>query len=177
MTNYDMKVYFKSNPPICISRLNPKQIESTGTVLDGHGEDLNTFFQLLCECGCSTALVRGYSWNNPDFNNENVFISPYMYICKKCKKEELIFDSNIHGYDGEFTGYPCTIRGKGEQKDFSCKCGCQDFKVTVRFEYPDDLFDDEDFEGKQQDAFTWFNILGECRNCSTQIIIADIECA
>jgi hypothetical protein len=177
MTNEEMKVYFKSTPPKCIAKLNPKQIERTGTNLDGHGEDLNTFFQLVCDCESDTGQISGYSWNNPDFNNENVFISPYSFICTKCQRNELVFDSDIHGYDGEFTGYPCTARGEGEKKNFSCKCGCQEFKVTVRFEYPDDLFDDEDFEGRQQDAFTWFNILGECKNCSAQITIADIECA
>jgi hypothetical protein len=63
---------------------------------------------------------------------------------------------------------------------FECPtCGRQPLQAFVRFEYPDDLFEGDfpEFAGREQELFTWFNLVGRCPKCSQVLPVADFECA
>src|SRR5689334_13325304 len=48
-------------------------------------------------------------------------------------------------------------------------------EAFVRFEYPDDLFDGNfpEFVGREQELFTWFNLVGRCQQCFRMLPVAD----
>ena len=171
--------YFWANPPRCLAGFIVEPAELTEIVFDGHGEPLNPVFRVRCQCGESTLFVLGHYCRNPDFNNIEVFLSPIVLRCKSCDRTAELIDTDVHGYDGE-QGASCTMRGTGEPRDFVCPtCGPQPFKLFARFEYSDDVFDDEweYCRGRESDFFTWFRLRGICARCGQLREIADFECA
>jgi hypothetical protein len=180
MTKSEMMAYFNCHPPRCLNELGAVPVDLIGAVFDGHGEDLNPVFHISCKCGNETGKVRGYFWTNPDFNNTTVFISPFEFICTECGAESVFFDSAEHGSDAEFADFCSTARALGNPGVFACpECKNEIFKLFVRFEYSEDLFDDNfpEFKNRQQDAFSWFTLLGQCSECSCQLTITELECA
>jgi hypothetical protein len=175
--------YFWDNRPRCVKEFFTERAELEEVAFDGHGTVVNTVFKLGCKCGGEKMFVNGYHWKNPDFDNVEVFISPIELECELCGKAAELIDTDVHGYDAELGHGSCTGRGKGGRNRFSCpKCRPSSMEVYVRFEYPDDLLDDEfdsfeDFRGREQDLFTWFTLLGRCTTCGELIGISDLECA
>ena len=180
MTKSEMMAYFNSHPPRCLNNLTAVPVDIIGAVFDGHGEDLNPVFQISCKCGNETGKVRGYFWTNPDYNNTTVFISPLEFMCPECGAQRVFFDIAEHGSDAEFGNFSSSVRALGNHGMFACpECNNEIFKLFVRFEYFEDLFDDDfpEIKNRQQDAFTWFTLLGKCSECSSQQTITDFECA
>lgn len=107
-------------------------------------------------------------------------MGPLALRCESCGAITELIDTDIHGYDAELGHGPCTMRGQGQRSEFACDlCGPAPMDVVVRFEYSEDLFDDEfkDFRGREQDLFSWFTVLGRCSGCPRLITVADFECA
>ena len=194
----DQAGYFRSHPPRCITGFNAQPTELPDVQFDGHAsasqvninvpgvkiegpEHVNPVFALSCSCGADRHYVRGYQWTNPDFNNARVLLSPLTLECVSCGKVTDLLDTEIHGYDAELGAGSATVRAEGEKVVYECdQCGRQAFEVYVRFEYPDDLFFEgefEDFAGHEQDLFTWFSLVGKCPQCSRLLAVADYECA
>ena len=91
-----------------------------------------------------------------------------------------LLDTDVHGYDAELGHGSATVRAEGDRVIFECAlCGRQPLECFVRFEYPDDLLDRDfkDFAGREQELFTWFNLVGKCPGCSKLLAVADFECA
>lgn len=146
----------------------------------GHGEDLEAVVSISCECGSPDSRVKGYLWNNPDFGNEEVVLSPLTSKCESCGKIELVFDTDIHGYDPLIGSKSCSARKEGVHKTLTCsKCQSEVFELIAVYSYPDDLFEDPDeaWEEKEEDAFSWYNLLGKCGHCNEIVELADYECA
>ena len=180
MTRSEMKAYFNSHPPRCLHELTAVPVDMVGAVFDGHGEDLNPVFHISCKCGNETGKVRGYFWTNPDYNDMTVFISPFEFICPKCEVKRVFFDSAEHGSDAEFANFCSSARALGKPGVFACpECKNEIFKLFVRFEYFEDIFNDDspEIKNRYQDAFTWFTLLGQCSKCSCQLTITELECA
>jgi hypothetical protein len=140
---------------------------------------MNPIFGLSCQCGGKLHYVHGYRWVNPDFGNAVVFLSPLVLECAACGKMADLFDSAIHGYDACF-GHCWSVRAEGERVVFECPtCGREPVEASVRFEYPDDLFDSgqPEFIGREQELFTWFSLIGKCSKCWRALPVADFECA
>lgn len=71
-----------------------------------------------------------------------------------------------------------SVRLKDEKLVCECtNCHKTEFEVFARFEYPAGLFDDPEFEGKEQELFSWFTGVGKCKACSTTSQFIDFECA
>lgn len=175
-----MRKYFFSHPPRCLNGFQTAPADLPGRIFDGHGETLNPIFQIKCSCGHAQARIDGYKWANPDFGNEEVFLSPITYTCDQCGCSQQIIDTDEHGYDAELDHGSCTARGMGVQDLFRCpECSNECIQVFIRFEYPDDLFDDdfEDFKCRQQDLFTWVSLHAQCSKCSKTLNITEFECA
>lgn len=172
--------YFREHPPSCIAGFAARSVERPQIGFDGHGRELNTFFNLSCRCGCDQHHVLGYYWHNPDYHNVLVFLSPLTLHCVQCNSNSELVDTNRHGYDAELGGIVATARGEGDSSAFNCDvCGPKPFAICVRFEYSEALFDEDyaDFRGREQDLFSWFSIVGHCTGCSRLIPITEFECA
>lgn len=194
----DQASYFRNHPPRCIAGFVAHPTELEGVEFDGHGsvsrlkieappgvtidgpEHTNPVFSLACQCGGGQHYVHGYRWANPDFRNVVVFLSPLVLECTACGRRTDLLDTDVHGYDGELEHGSATARALGDPAVFDCpSCGRQPLEAYVRFEYPDDLFDGDfpEFEGREQDLFTWFSLVGRCSRCSRMLSITDFECA
>lgn len=181
MTKDEMMLFFHSHPPICLKDLKAVPVDLIGAVFDGHGEDLNPVFHISCKCGSETAKVTGYFWKNTDYDHKEVevFISPLTFTCATCGMKSIFFDSSKHGSDAMFSGLTPTVREKGNIGIFKCpECNDDNLKLFVRFEYSDEVFDDiPEFKNREQEAFSWFSLIGHCPKCSSKFDITDFECA
>jgi hypothetical protein len=194
----DQADYFRSHPPRCIAGFTARLTELPEVEFDGHvsmsqltfdvpsgltidaPEHINPVFALSCQCGSGRHYVHGYRWVNPDFHDAVVFLSPLVLECAGCGQRTDLLDTNVHGYDAELGHGTATARARGERVVFECPtCGRQPLDAFVRFEYPDDLFDGDfpEFSGREQELFTWFNLVGKCPYCAQMLPVADFECA
>jgi hypothetical protein len=98
----DQARYFRSHPPRCIAEFLAHPTELPGVEFDGHismsqlkfgvppgvtidaPEHINPVFALSCRCGGGHHYVHGYRWNNPDFRDVVVFLSPLVLECAGC---------------------------------------------------------------------------------------------
>lgn len=193
----DQAEYYRTHLPRCIAGFSAVPADVPGWRYDGHASagalqakfpgvqiqgpaHINAVFQLLCSCGSSRHRVTAYAWSAPDRPGEFLFLSPMSVQCSACGKSCELIDTDVHGYDAELGNGSATRRAEGNREEVECG-GCdlnKDMEVFVRFEYPDDLFDEfEDYAGRQQDLFTWFSLLGRCSKCSALLPIAEFECA
>src|SRR5437870_383267 len=93
-------------------------------------DHINTVFELTCSCGAAQHFIHGYQWQNPDYGDAKVFLSPLILECAACGKKTDLFDSDIHGSDAEHGYGSSTVRGEGEKKLYTCdKCGQQPFRI------------------------------------------------
>ncbi len=190
--------YFRDHPPRCIAGFVARPTTLPGVVFDGHvsmsqlhfevpsdvtihaPEHINPVFALSCRCGSDQHYVHCHRWSNPDYRNQVVILSPLDLECAACRVITPLLDTDAHGYDAELGHGVATARGRGERVVFECPtCGRQPIQAFVRFEYPDDLFDGDfpAFTEREQELFTWFNLVGRCPRCSQVLPVADFECA
>jgi len=194
----DQASYLRSHPPRCIAGFTARPTRLPGIEFDGHvsmsqlnievppgvtidaPEHINPVFALSCQCGHTQHYVHGYRWINPDFHNAIVCLSPLVLQCAACGKMTHLLDTDVHGYDAELGHGTATVRAMGERVVYECpRCGRHPLEAFVRFEYPDGLFDGNfpKFAGREQELFTWFNLVGKCPQCSRVLHVADFECA
>jgi hypothetical protein len=175
----EMLDFFQQNPPSCLNDFLATPTESKDLLFDGHGEELNSFFSIRCkECSGDSFHVHGFNWTNPD-SGETFFIGPVEVVCGSCKSTHILFDISKHGYDAELEHGCCSATNEGEAAEVQCTCGSISNHLVARFEYTDDLFDDDfsEAKGHESDFFSWFSLFGKCENCGIQEEILDYECA
>jgi hypothetical protein len=190
--------YYRTHLPRCIAGFTAKPAELPDVQFDGHPslselqakfpgvpiqapEHINTLFLLSCMCGSDKHYVFAHPWTNPEQPDQFLFLSPLVLQCVGCKKLSELIDTAVHGYDAELGNGSATMRGEGKREEVECG-GCDLHKVLqvfVRFEYPDDLLteDVKEYEGRQQDLFTWFSLVAQCAKCGSLLPVADYECA
>jgi hypothetical protein len=194
----DQASYFRTHPPRCVAGFSARPTGLPGVEFDGHvsmsqldfgappgvtidaPEHINPVFALSCRCGSDRHYVHCYRWVNAAFNNAVVILSPLVLECAACRTMTELLDTGVHGYDSELGHGSATVRAQGDRVVFECpSCGRQPLEAFARFEYPDDLFDGDfpEFDGREQDLFTWFSLVGRCPQCSQMLPIADFECA
>lgn len=114
------------------------------------------------------------------YPDDGILSDPISIQCGSCGKKSLIFDSRFHGYDGELGHNAGEPDQREDLKLYKCqKCNESLMEIVVRFEYPDDLFEDDfdDFRGREKDLFSWFTALDICKKCDEFQYIVDFECA
>jgi hypothetical protein len=174
--------YYDTHPPRCIAPFAADLGDFDDWHFDGHGSGhINPVFRLSCSCGSDRHVVFVYPWTNPDDPGQMVILGPITLQCVSCKKKTVLIDTAVHGYDSELGNGSAMMRGDGTPEPVEC-AACdmnKDYEVFVRFEYPDDLFSEvfREFEGRQQDLFTWFSLVTRCPKCSGMSPVADFECA
>jgi hypothetical protein len=209
VTVQDQANYFQDNPPRCIKEFKTEPVSLGGVEFDGHPSlevslnpvvnrkihtpvNINTVFRLRCGCGHTKAYILGRYRPIPKEYHQAFgpffFDAPLALRCEFCNTVTELFDARTHGYNGEMglssirSGNTETgkDRESGERTEFKCeKCGPVPIEAIVRFEYPDDLFDEGlcAFAGREQDLFTWFSVVGRCSRCGQLIEVTDFECA
>lgn len=173
----NQSAFFEKHPPRCIAAYEAVPTELPGVVFDGHGEELNPAFALLCQCGHNRFTVLGHYVTNGGYL---VYVSPLALRCELCQKTADLFDTRLHGHDALIGAIETNIRREGNFDEYKCEeCGPVSMEVFTRFEYPDDLFDDDmpECRGREQEFFTWFSLHGRCSGCSRLLNITEFECA
>ncbi len=176
----DNLIFVHSNPPRCLASYLLAAARMPDASWDGHGEELNPVFLVQCTCGGTDHAIHGFSWQNPDYPESAVFLSPIDLACTSCTKRSLLIDTDLHGYDAELGHGSTTVRGEGDPTTFQCEsCGGDSMKTLIRFEYPPDVFGPEfnEFAGSRSDLFTWVTVVGRCTGCDGLWTVADFECA
>jgi hypothetical protein len=174
----DQTRYYQEHPPRCLEAFATQAAPPPDGTLDGHGEELNTAFSVRCSCGEAALTILGHSWREPGRHGQLILLSPLRLSCPTCERTALLFDTDLHGYDAELGVSGGTLRGEGEPSPHVCPaCDGASFEVVARFEYPDDLFDEEfdESRGHEQDLFTWFSLHGRCTSCGKWSTVAEFE--
>jgi hypothetical protein len=165
-------------PPRCLAGFKLRSSDLKGVTFDGHGEPLNKVFQLACTCGHDHFQVLGHHLTND--RGTSIFVSPLALQCAACEKVTELIDTDKHGYDAELGLGSATIRGTADRTPFACdECGVRPMTAHARFEHSSDIFEDStgEFEGNEQNLFTWFSLVGHCEGCKRLLRVADFECA
>ena len=195
----DQTAYYKKHPPKCVADFlaQPDWLEnieydghgSSGQYPDGLVANLNIVFAIKCQCGGSMHMIIAESEHEEIWHHKNLVIAEkYFLECSSCHLRHLIFAPALHGYNAEtflMEGLSLsddTERSQASHKHEQITCECSNckntaFEVFARFEYSADLFDEPDFEEKEQELFSWFTGIGRCKTCSTVNVFMDFECA
>ena len=177
--------FFQSHPPSCLSQFRAKPAVIENHQLDGHGEEINSYWSIACNCGSQKFEARLYKVDNQENpKSKPVLVSPIELKCLSCGHTAEIFDSELHGYNPLACGFSSSIHGlqcDGAQPILHACNQCDGTAKTVHihFEYTDDLFDEDfaEFKGKEMDLFSWFSFVTDCDTCQDRATIADFECA
>lgn len=170
--------YFQTHAPRCIVKFTTTPTNLPEVAFNDNGESHNSVFALACRCGGRKFSVHGHRTSDPATGTAEL-LSPLFGECKDCGKKTLIFDSAKHGHDGEL-GQSVQPKLKGDSIIDDCgECGNFVMELFARFAYPSDLFDGNyaDFQGREQDLFTWFTLVGRCCACQQSLGFADVKCA
>jgi len=192
-------VYYQERPPKCVADFLAQPDWLENIEYDGHGfsgrypdglvAKLNIVFAIKCQCGGSVHKIIAKSEHEEIWRHKNLVIAEkYFLECNSCHSRDLIFAPALHGYNAEtflMEGLSWSDEFEGSQashkhEKITCECSyCKNttFEVFTRFEYSADLFDEPEFEGKEQDLFSWFTGIGRCKMCSTVNVFMDFECA
>jgi hypothetical protein len=164
--------FYRTHPPRALGELCATAIEQTDWKFDGHGEPVNSIFELACPCG-SKLFTATCGVATSDDGNE---VSPPIGIeCDACEATFEIFDPGEHGWDAVMCG-----DGFDEPEGYDDLEGNDvhaPHQVVVRFEHASDTLGDPELAGREQDVFTWFTLLA--RDPETQRLeqLFEWECA
>jgi len=185
--------FSRSAPPGCLRAFRATAMVPADILLDGHAspnspspeiemqiegaDHIRVFFDLDCACGGKTFSVHGFKWQ-AGARYGTLFLSPLYLECRSCGRIDLVFDSDIHGSDAE-QGVTSHRRAEGQRDTIKCSCQSATLQIRNSFEYSDDLFNHSCFTqmGREQDLFSWFDLIGLCERCNKWFSIASFECS
>lgn len=167
-----------THPPRCVSNITYEAPYQLAESLTKNYGDYSTAFGVCCSCGNRILGIRLLSLME---NGKEYLVPPVYIFCKKCNKETLIFDSEMHGWDAETGAFP--YKYEGTKFDYSCPaCKGELFEVAVGFQYSTNeedlkrILDDAEYN-RHQDFFEWFATEVRCNTCQNIQQIMDYECA
>ena len=166
----DIVDHVRNHLPRCLSGVTATPIE--GEFVDRGG--LSVVF-LITSSDQKAYRILGYDLSeyNPEHKGPLEFISP-LTLRWGDDSTHCIFDSDIHGYNGEMDS-SAKMRGRGEAMTFPCpKCRCDIFLVGVQFNYHDDLFDEFEVD-EVSDLYHNIIIHGTCSSCFHQVSVLDMD--
>jgi hypothetical protein len=172
--------------PTCLKAFRTSPAESPGLLLDTLTDWPNRFHAVTCRCGGTIFHALGEIVEN-ELIHQKVVKWAVTVECAQCRQRRSLFDPSRHGYDIELDHFPVRRKAAGEQKPFPCPhCRGQVFSLIARFEYPPALLDAvarridpgyPEHKGREQDLFTFFTLIGNCRDCQTSVTISSVSCA
>jgi hypothetical protein len=150
-------------------------------------DEFSVFGEIICDCGNKIFIISYIG----DYDRNIVTLCEYEGVyylaikckCSKCDKLHLIFDDNMHGWNGfvcrnenAFKGYK-NFPIKQYEKIWSCpKCSNELHEVSITIfsqgkeDFISELLEsrDEDTrftEGDWVNAFSWITIITKCTKC------------
>jgi hypothetical protein len=167
----EQRAFYDSHPPRALAGLTCAPIEPpAGFKFDGHGEPVNAVFTLACPCGNKLFMVSAW------FKDDEVR-APISVECSECDRDQEIFMSGRHGFDGELNPF----ESRAEDDEFPDDLVPQDVEapheVIIRFEYPSDHLGDPQWKGREQDLFSWITIVARDAETGELSFLYDEECA
>lgn len=162
--------HVKQNLPRCLANVDASSINE---MLDDRGADFVTF--RITNGDATSCRVIGHDLNLDDdsYTGPLEYVSPITLEWSGGRKTQ-IFDSEIHGYNGEMES-SAKIHRVGNSLPYKCNhCGKTDFIVDTQLNYHNDLFDE--FESHEVSNY-FYNIIirGTCANCSNANCIVDMD--
>jgi hypothetical protein len=183
--------FVNSHPPRCVVGLNPKPVQATLptmllppslSVFNGVSAEINSdscpspSFVIGCPCGHRSVYILGYDVPI-DETDTVVFVGPLRLECTQCGAVSELFDTRVHGFDGEH-GINTHYIGEGAPTRFKCpRCGEVPFIVCAIFSYSgfDELYGKA--REKPEDFFDDFTLTGQCGRCNSVVEVTSFECA
>lgn len=160
MTESEVQRIVHARPPRCLASLSLERRSNLGN------EDLPDIVKFFVWNNKSRSCkVYGYDLldYNPEHKTPLTFIAPITLEFPDGERH-IVFDSDIHGFDGESQS-STNYRGEGPAQPYRClKCGRQSFEVCVEFDFHEDTLD-EFPKAEVPDNFTEIEISGKCDQC------------
>jgi len=170
----ELRKHVLKNVPRCIAGVNAVPTE----VIDSRDCVVATFTLTQKYTSEAAAQILGFPLGdyNSACKHDPDSISP-LILRWADGREDVIFDSDIHGYYGEMQA-SAKFHGQGAPRAFAClKCGHSEFNVAIQFDYwdaCDDLWKDEP-DLPIQDYFCNIIIAGTCLKCGARNRVLDMD--
>lgn len=159
-------------PPSCLNHYRPRPLtpeEAERYIMNSSGCNR---FQLACPCGSNLFEIIHYSeyHENP--------CSPLYTLCKQCGKRELLFDSDLHGYDA-MIGDSVLTKGTSEETVWACPKCHRSGRIILSFGYSTTEEDLENLSinGHVTDFFDGLMVFHVCAESGSLHSVAGYECA
>lgn len=135
------------------------------TILIPVGEE-NSEFEVTgkIKCSCGSESFELFESNDKQI---------VKVICKKCKKEFVLFDSGKHGWNGFVCGDDFLDREMPFKQFFCSECGENTFSITIyissqgKGDFAEECLSDDDSFTLEDwvNAFDWITISLSCEKC------------
>ena len=166
--------FYRAHPPSVLAgpAITCAAIDLSDFKFDGHGEPVNSIFELACSCGNKTFTVQGLVENGEA-------LSPIELDCHGCEALHVVFDARKHGYDGALghTGNDADEVDWDAIEELQIEGIDAPYQVIVRLEYPSDVLGDEQWKSREHDLFSWITILARDPASGEVGLLFDHECA
>ncbi|MFX1237582.1 MAG: hypothetical protein ACFFAS_01225 [Promethearchaeota archaeon] len=168
--------YLYEHKPRCLDPFQAIPLKTLDFPIDEYKKECWTFFQVKCKCGNETFRIEGSEiLNFKDYYRGQFLNEPISIECDKCNSKNLLFNSEIYGYDAEIDE---DLYSAGEENEpILYKINDKtEFPIITNFEYAvDELFEDDYFQGKESEFFTCFTLYVKIDD--KWEVITDFECA
>lgn len=143
--------------------------------------ELEVSGQIICTCGSDSFKIK-YVGDDEEFKQSNAVChieiggSFYLIVeaeCASCKKNHLIFDAHLHGWDGYGAREYWADKERPAGKLLICrKCQADihSLFLTINSQGQEDFISEGGPEYNKEDwveAFEWIRVTTNCKKCNT----------
>lgn len=168
----DQLAHYRSHPPSALREIRATPIESIEWTFDGHGEPVNSIFELACTCGSKLFTPTCGLASGDDVNE----VGPPIWLeCAVCDVAVEVFNPSTHGWNAVMCGdsYDAPIvTGELEGEVVMAP-----HEIVVRFEHGSEDLGNPEIAGREQDVFSWFTLLARDPETLEFEQLFDWECA
>jgi hypothetical protein len=161
--------FYRSHPPRALEKLRATAIEQIDWTFDGHGEPVNSIFELACPCGSKLFTATC------GLASDNMVSPPIGIECDACEAIFEIFDPSEHGWDAVMCGD--TFDEPAAYGDLVGEDIEAPHEIVVRFEHGSETLGDPELAGREQDVFSWFTLLARDAKSKRLAQLFEWECA
>ncbi len=166
--------YYQANPPSSFNALKLTSSALADYPFDGHGEPINSIFDVACVCGGRNFVA--YAHDRDDEWRDD----PISLKCASCGRESRVFDARKDGYDGAL-GHNTYIEPRTTDRVelTDVELGAPPYRLVVRFEHLSDVLggDFSEWKGRESDLYSWFTLVAISRSGEVAATLFERECA
>lgn len=165
----DQLAHYRSHPPGAIRALGVTPLETIDWRFDGHGEPVNSIFELACPCGSRLFTPMC------GVDETNEVCPPISLECDACEAAFEVFDANAHGWNAVMCG------DRYDEPERYCELEGEvvvaPHEIVVRFEHGSSDLGDPELAGREQEVFSWFTLLARDPETKQLEQLFEWECA